>query len=115
MLIGLLTILPLLIIYKKFQLSRRKKLCYTQVATFDFKRFKNSNCPGDYFILCRWLRYPIYLYYAFLASHIPLSMTEISGILFLAGICSFLGSRVGNWLMQRVRVLPFVLDCCYKQ
>lgn len=70
MLIGLLTILPLLIIYKKNSSYQGGRSCYTQIAAFDFKRFKNSNCPGYYFILCRWLRYPIYLYYAFLTSHI---------------------------------------------
>ncbi|EGL14989.1 MULTISPECIES: MFS transporter [unclassified Paenibacillus] len=96
--IGLLSVLPLLIIYKKvpsikeeekvtlrMQLSilRNSKILTALVITLFY--------VGGYSTLFTYIT-------PFLQATSSLSITEISGVLFLAGICSFVGSRVGGQL-----------------
>ncbi|MEY9094281.1 MFS transporter [Paenibacillus sp. RC84] len=96
--IGLLSVLPLLIIYKKvpsikeeekvtlrMQLSilRNSKILTALVITLFY--------VGGYSTLFTYIT-------PFLQATSSLSITEISGVLFLAGICSFVGSRVGGLL-----------------
>ncbi|MBV6713361.1 MFS transporter [Paenibacillus chitinolyticus] len=96
--IGLLSVLPLLIIYKKvpsikeeekvtlrMQLSilRNPKILTALVITLFY--------VGGYSTLFTYIT-------PFLQATSSLSITEISGVLFLAGICSFVGSRVGGQL-----------------
>ncbi|MDK8182212.1 MFS transporter [Paenibacillus sp. UMB4589-SE434] len=97
-LIGLLSVLPLLIIYKKvpaikeeekvtlrMQLSilRNPKILTALVITLFY--------IGGYSTLFTYIT-------PFLQATSSLSITEISGVLFLAGICSFVGSKVGGQL-----------------
>ncbi len=96
--VGLLSILPLLIIFKKvpsikeddnitlgMQLSMLKSpAILTALAITLFY-------VGGYATLFTYIT-------PFLQASSALSMTEISGILFLAGICSFVGSKAGGQL-----------------
>ncbi|MCM3039112.1 MFS transporter [Paenibacillus motobuensis] len=97
-LIGLLSVLPLLIIYKKvpaikeedkvtlgMQLSilKNPKILTALVITLFY--------IGGYSTLFTYIT-------PFLQATSSLSITEISGVLFLAGICSFVGSKVGGQL-----------------
>lgn len=95
--IGLISILPLLIIYKKvpsieeesvtlrMQLSILKdpKIVIALVITLFY--------IGGYSTLFTYIT-------PFLQATSSLSIAEISGVLFLAGICSFVGSKVGGQL-----------------
>lgn len=98
MLIGLLTILPLLIIYKKIPVIKEEEAVTLRSRLSILKDSKILTAlaitlfyVGGYATLFTYIT-------PFLQATSPLSMTEISGILFLAGICSFLGSRVGGQL-----------------
>ncbi|MCG7408877.1 MFS transporter [Paenibacillus sp. ACRRX] len=97
-LIGLLSVLPLLIIYKKvpaikeeekvtlrmqFSILRNSKILTALVITLFY--------IGGYSTLFTYIT-------PFLQATSSLSITEISGVLFLAGICSFVGSKVGGQL-----------------
>ncbi|MED3799209.1 MFS transporter [Lysinibacillus capsici] len=98
MLIGLLTILPLLIIYKKIPVIKEEEAVTLRSQLSILKDSKILTAlaitlfyVGGYATLFTYIT-------PFLQATSPLSMTEISGILFLAGICSFLGSKVGGQL-----------------
>ncbi|MFJ7887282.1 MFS transporter [Lysinibacillus xylanilyticus] len=97
-LIGLLTILPLLIIYKKVPVIKEEEAVTLRSQLSILKDSKILTAlaitllyVGGYATLFTYIT-------PFLQATSTLSITEISGILFLAGICSFLGSRVGGQL-----------------
>ncbi|MFB7813437.1 MFS transporter [Paenibacillus chitinolyticus] len=96
--IGLLSVLPLLIIYKKVPAIKEEDKVTLRMQ---LSILKNSNIltalvitlfyTGGYSTLFTYMT-------PFLQAASSLSITEISGVLFLAGICSFVGSRVGGQL-----------------
>ncbi len=97
-LIGLLTILPLLIIYTKVPVIKEEEAVTLRSQLFILKDSKILTIlaitlfyVGGYATLFTYIT-------PFLQATSTLSMTEISGILFLAGICSFVGSKVGGQL-----------------
>ncbi|MBP1174367.1 DHA1 family putative efflux transporter-like MFS transporter [Paenibacillus sp. PvR133] len=97
-LIGLLSVLPLLIIYKKVpaikeeeKVTLRMQLSILRNPTILMALVITLFYVGGYSTLFTYIT-------PFLQATSPLSMTEISGVLFLAGICSFVGSRVGGQL-----------------
>jgi DHA1 family putative efflux transporter-like MFS transporter len=97
-LIGLLSVLPLLIIYKKVpaikeeeKVTLRMQLSILRNPTILIALVITLFYVGGYSTLFTYIT-------PFLQATSSLSMTEISGVLFLAGICSFVGSRVGGQL-----------------
>ncbi|APB72855.1 MFS transporter [Paenibacillus polymyxa] len=97
-LIGLLSILPLLILYKKVpaikeeeKVTLRMQLSILKNPTILMALVITLFYVGGYSTLFTYIT-------PFLQATSSLSMTEISGVLFLAGICSFVGSRVGGQL-----------------
>ncbi|MFJ7661104.1 MFS transporter [Lysinibacillus sp. NPDC097162] len=97
-LIGLLTILPLLFIYKKVPVIKEEEAVTLRMQLSILKDSKILTALaitlfyiGGYATLFTYIT-------PFLQATSTLSITEISGILFLAGICSFIGSRVGGQL-----------------
>ncbi|MDY8026041.1 MFS transporter [Paenibacillus polymyxa] len=97
-LIGLLSVLPLLIIYKKVpaikeeeKVTLRMQLSILKNPTILMALVITLFYVGGYSTLFTYIT-------PFLQATSSLSMTEISGVLFLAGICSFVGSRVGGQL-----------------
>ncbi|PPQ47124.1 MFS transporter [Paenibacillus peoriae] len=97
-LIGLLSVLPLLIIYKKVpaikeeeKVTLRMQLSISRNPTILMALVITLFYVGGYSTLFTYIT-------PFLQATSSLSMTEISGVLFLAGICSFVGSRVGGQL-----------------
>ncbi|MEK3862766.1 MFS transporter [Paenibacillus sp. FSL H7-0716] len=97
-LIGLLSIFPLLIIYKKVpaikeeeKVTLRMQLSILKNPTLLMALVITLFYVGGYSTLFTYIT-------PFLQATSPLSMTEISGVLFLAGICSFVGSRLGGQL-----------------
>ncbi|UNK16077.1 MFS transporter [Paenibacillus sp. N3/727] len=97
-LIGLLTILPLLIIYKKVPAIKEEETVTLRMQLSILKDSKILTALaitlfyiGGYSTLFTYIT-------PFLQATSPLSITEISGILFLAGICSFVGSKIGGQL-----------------
>ncbi|OMF48707.1 MFS transporter [Paenibacillus peoriae] len=97
-LIGLLSTLPLLIIYKKVpaikeeeKVTLRMQLSILRNPTILMALVITLFYVGGYSTLFTYIT-------PFLQATSSLSMTEISGVLFLAGICSFVGSRVGGQL-----------------
>jgi DHA1 family putative efflux transporter-like MFS transporter len=97
-LIGLLSVLPLLIIYKKVpaikeeeKVTLRMQLSILRNPTILMALVITLFYVGGYSTLFTYIT-------PFLQATSSLSMTEISGVLFLAGICSFVGSRVGGQL-----------------
>ncbi|UPK41401.1 MFS transporter [Paenibacillus pabuli] len=97
-LISLLSILPLLVIYKKVPAIKEK-----EKVTFGMQLSILKN-PTILIALVITLFYvggyaTLFTYITpFLQETSSLTMTEITGVLFLAGICSFVGSRVGGQL-----------------
>ncbi|MEK4039549.1 MFS transporter [Paenibacillus sp. FSL L8-0493] len=97
-LIGLLSILPLLIIYKKVPAIKEEEKVTLRMQLSILKN------PTILMALVITLFYvsgysTLFTYITpFLQATSSLSMTEISGVLFLAGICSFVGSRLGGQL-----------------
>ncbi|OMD70947.1 MFS transporter [Paenibacillus sp. FSL R10-2796] len=97
-LIGLLSILPLLIIYKKVpaikeeeKVTLRMQLSILKNPTILMALVITLFYVGGYSTLFTYIT-------PFLQATSSLSMTEISGVLFLAGICSFVGSKLGGQL-----------------
>ncbi|WP_340398345.1 MFS transporter [Paenibacillus sp. FSL H8-0079] len=97
-LIGLLSIIPLLIIYNKVpaikeeeKMTLRMQLAILKNPTILTALLITLLYIGGYSTLFTYIT-------PFLQATSSLSMTEISGILFLAGICSFVGSKVGGQL-----------------
>lgn len=108
-LIGLLSVIPLLIIYKKVpaikeeeKVTLRMQLSILRNPTVLTALVITLFYIGGYSTLFTYIT-------PFLQATSSLSITEISGVLFLAGICSFVGSRVGGQLADaRDRNLQFV-------
>ncbi|MEJ3716572.1 MFS transporter [Paenibacillus polymyxa] len=97
-LIGLLSVLPLFIIFKKVpvikeeeKVTLRMQLSILRNPTILMALVITLFYVGGYSTLFTYIT-------PFLQATSSLSMTEISGVLFLAGICSFVGSRVGGQL-----------------
>ncbi|MDH6429802.1 MFS transporter [Paenibacillus odorifer] len=97
-LIGLLSIFPLLIIYKKVpaikeeeKVTLRMQLSILKNPTILMALVITLFYVGGYSTLFTYIT-------PFLQATSSLSMTEISGVLFLAGICSFVGSKLGGQL-----------------
>lgn len=97
-LIGLLSVLPLLIIYKKVpaikeeeKVTLRMQLSILRNPTILMALAITLFYVGGYSTLFTYIT-------PFLQATSSLSMTEISGVLFLVGICSFVGSRLGGQL-----------------
>ncbi|AJS58632.1 MFS transporter [Paenibacillus sp. IHBB 10380] len=97
-LIGLLTFLPLLIVYKKVPAIKEDEAVTLRIQLSILKDSKILTALaitlfyiGGYSTLFTYIT-------PFLQATSSLSITEISGILFLAGICSFVGSKIGGQL-----------------
>ncbi|MFF2886111.1 MFS transporter [Paenibacillus sp. NPDC057967] len=97
-LIGILSVLPLLIIYKKVpaikeeeKVTLRMQLSMLRNSTILIALAITLFYVGGYSTLFTYIT-------PYLQATSSLSITEISGVLFLAGICSFVGSRVGGQL-----------------
>ncbi|MGM1047398.1 MAG: MFS transporter [Bacillota bacterium] len=97
-LIGLLSVLPLLIIYKKVPAIKEEEAVTLRMQLSILKNPKILTALA--ITLCYIGGYSTLFTYItpFLQATSSLSITEISGVLFLAGICSFVGSRVGGQL-----------------
>ncbi|MCY9590338.1 MFS transporter [Paenibacillus chitinolyticus] len=96
--IGLLSVLPLLIIYKKVPAIKEEDKVTLRMQ---LSILKNSNILTALVITLFYIGgYSTLFTYMtpFLQAGSSLSITEISGVLFLAGICSFVGSKVGGQL-----------------
>nr|WP_091018852.1 MFS transporter [Paenibacillus amylolyticus] len=96
--IGLLSVLPLLIIYKKVpaikeeeKITLRMQLSILKNPLILIALLITLLYIGGYSTLFTYIT-------PFLQATSTLTMTEISGVLFLAGICSFVGSKVGGQL-----------------
>ncbi|MEC0124490.1 MFS transporter [Paenibacillus pabuli] len=97
-LIGALSVLPLLIIYKKIPAIKEEEKV---TLSMQLSILKNPTIlmalvitlfyVGGYATLFTYIT-------PFLQATSSLSMTEISGVLFLAGVCSFVGSKLGGQL-----------------
>ncbi|MGV2966318.1 MFS transporter [Paenibacillus sp. FSL L8-0435] len=96
--IGLLSVLPLLIIYKKVPaIKEEEKITLSMQVSI----LKNPLILTALLITLLYIGgYSTLFTYItpFLQATSTLTMTEISGVLFLAGICSFVGSKVGGQL-----------------
>ncbi|WFA86896.1 MFS transporter [Paenibacillus amylolyticus] len=96
--IGLLSVLPLLIIYKKVPAIKEEEKITLRMQ---LSILKNPLILTALLITLLYISgYSTLFTYItpFLQATSSLSMTEISGVLFLAGICSFVGSKVGGQL-----------------
>jgi DHA1 family putative efflux transporter-like MFS transporter len=94
--IGFISIFPLLIIYKKVPAIKEKE---TVTIGMQLSILKDKKILVALVITLLYIGgYSTLFTYItpFLQATSPLSITEISGILFLAGICSFIGSRAGG-------------------
>ena len=96
--IGLLSVLPLLIIYRKVPAIKEEEKVTLRMQLSIMKNPKILTALaitlfyiGGYSTLFTYIT-------PFLQATSSLSITEISGVLFLAGICSFVGSSVGGQL-----------------
>ncbi|WP_141505311.1 MFS transporter [Paenibacillus luteus] len=96
--IGLLSVLPLIIIYNKVPSIKEEVVVTLRIQLSILKDTKILTALvitlfyiGGYSTLFTYIT-------PFLQATSSLSITEISGILFLAGICSFVGSKVGGQL-----------------
>lgn len=97
-LIGLLSVLPLLIIYKKVPAIKEEEAVTLRMQLSILKDPRILTALvitllyiGGYSTLFTYIT-------PFFQATSSLSITEISGVLFLAGICSFVGSRMGGQL-----------------
>lgn len=97
-LIGILSVLPLFIIYKKVPAIKEEEAVTLRMQLSILKDSKIVTALvitlfyiGGYSTLFTYIT-------PFLQATSSLSITEISSVLFLAGICSFVGSRVGGQL-----------------
>ncbi|NUU61781.1 MFS transporter [Paenibacillus agri] len=122
--IGLLSVLPLLIIYRKVpaikevdRVTLRMQLSILQDPKILTALGITLLYIGGYSTLFTYIT-------PFLQATSSLSITEISAVLFLAGVCSFVGSRMGGQLadakgakfticlgllLQGATILPFAL------
>lgn len=96
--IGLLSVLPLIIIYKKVPSIKEEEVVTLRKQLSILKDTKILTALvitllyiGGYSTLFTYIT-------PFLQATSSLSIPEISGVLFLAGICSFVGSKVGGQL-----------------
>ncbi|MGG5181003.1 MFS transporter [Bacillus sp. MM09(2025)] len=94
--IGLITLIPLIVVYKRIPSMKEQEpvTLRMQVSILKDKRILLAVAVtlfyvGGYSTLFTYLT-------PFLQASANLSITEISGILLLAGICSFLGSSLGG-------------------
>ncbi|WP_128100109.1 MFS transporter [Paenibacillus sp. DCT19] len=97
-LIGVLSIVPLLIIYKKVPSIKEEEKAS---LSMQLSIMKNPTILTALLITLLYVGgYATLFTYItpFLQATSSLSMTEISGVLFLAGICSFVGSKIGGQL-----------------
>ncbi|WP_145050321.1 MFS transporter [Paenibacillus xylanexedens] len=97
-LIGVLSIVPLLIIYKKVPSIKEEEKAS---LSMQLSIMKNPTILTALLITLLYVGgYATLFTYItpFLQATSSLSMTEISGVLFLAGMCSFVGSKVGGQL-----------------
>ncbi|WP_145407905.1 MFS transporter [Paenibacillus xylanexedens] len=97
-LIGVLSIIPLLIIYKKVPSIKEEEKAS---LSMQLSIIKNPTILTALLITLLYVGgYATLFTYItpFLQATSSLSMTEISGVLFLAGICSFVGSKIGGQL-----------------
>lgn len=95
-LIGFLSVLPLLIIYRKVPAIKEEE---TITIRMQLSILRNSKILTALVITLLYVGgYATLFTYItpFMQTTSSISITEISGILFLAGICSFVGSKVGG-------------------
>ncbi|WP_372007417.1 MFS transporter [Paenibacillus chitinolyticus] len=96
--IGLISVLPLLVIYKTVPAIKEEEKVTLRMQ---LSILKNANILTALIITLFYIGgYSTLFTYMtpFFQAASSLSITEISGVLFLAGICSFVGSRVGGQL-----------------
>jgi DHA1 family putative efflux transporter-like MFS transporter len=97
-LIGLLSLIPLLVIYKRVPAIKEEEAVTLKMQLSVLKDPKILASLGiTLFYIGGYSTLFTYIT-PFLQASSSLSITEISGVLFLAGICSFLGSKVGGQL-----------------
>ncbi|MDQ0173528.1 MFS transporter [Paenibacillus tundrae] len=97
-LIGVLSIIPLLILYKKVPSIKEEEKAS---LSMQLSIMKNPTILTALLITLLYVGgYATLFTYItpFLQATSSLSMTEISGVLFLAGSCSFVGSKIGGQL-----------------
>ncbi|WP_433939908.1 MFS transporter [Paenibacillus lautus] len=97
-LIGLLSVFPLLIIYKKVPAIKEEEKVTLRMQV---SILRNSSILTALVITLLYIGgYSTLFTYItpFLQATSTLSIAQISGVLFLAGVCSFVGSRVGGQL-----------------
>lgn len=99
--IGLLGLVPLFVIYKKVPPIKAQEAVtpQAQLAVINNKKILAAVVItllyiGAYSTLFTYIA-------PFLLTRAELSASEISGILFLAGICSFMGSKIGGVIADR--------------
>lgn len=99
--IGLLGLVPLFVIYKKVPPIKTQEAVtpQAQLAVINNKKILAAVVItllyiGAYSTLFTYIA-------PFLLTRAELSASEISGILFLAGICSFMGSKIGGVIADR--------------
>ncbi|RAT96601.1 MFS transporter [Brevibacillus sp. Leaf182] len=99
--IGLLSLVPLLVIYKKVPLIKAQE-AVTPRAQLAVLKNKRILAAVVITLLYIGAYSTLFTYIApFLLTKAELSASEISGILFLAGICSFMGSKMGGVIADR--------------
>lgn len=77
---------------------QRKRSRHPQDAAVCAEGFQNCYCSGDHLTICRGYATLFTYITPYLQAASSLSVTEISGVLFLAGVCSFMGSKLGGQL-----------------
>ncbi|TQK62462.1 DHA1 family putative efflux transporter-like MFS transporter [Brevibacillus sp. AG162] len=99
--IGLLSLVPLFVIYKKVPLIKAQE-AVTPRAQLAVIKNKKILAAVVITLLYIGAYSTLFTYIApFLLTQAELSASEISGILFLAGICSFMGSKIGGVIADR--------------
>lgn len=100
-LIALLSLIPAAILYKKVPSIKEKETVSLRMQLAILKDVRiltalaiTLGYVGGYATLFTYIT-------PFLQETTSLSITQISGVLFLAGVCSFIGSRVGGQLADR--------------
>ncbi|MFF2016907.1 MFS transporter [Paenibacillus sp. NPDC058177] len=96
--IGLLSILPLLIIYRKVPAIKEVDRVTLRMQLSILKDPKILTALGITLLYIGGYSTLFTYITPFLQATSSLSITEISGVLFLAGVCSFVGSRMGGQL-----------------
>ncbi|GEC91502.1 MFS transporter [Brevibacillus brevis] len=99
--IGLLSLVPLFVIYKKVRPIKAQE-AVTPRAQLAVIKNKKILAAVVITLLYIGAYSTLFTYIApFLLTQAELSASEISGILFLAGICSFMGSKIGGVIADR--------------